>query len=47
MSNKIYCKCGGDIIKIDHYEPDGVTKCGSYEPFFECVFGCESGESVL
>lgn len=26
---------------VEHYEFDGVTDSGSYEPYWECVNGCE------
>lgn len=34
-------KCGGTIIEVPHWEYDGVTANGSYEPYYECINGCE------
>lgn len=46
MSESIICEnCGEEMIKIDHYEYDGVTENGSYEPYWECPNNCDEVES--
>lgn len=32
--------CGELLIYIEHYEMDGVTEQGSFEPYWECLNGC-------
>ena len=40
-NNNNPCKnCNNQLIIIPHYECDGVTENGSYEPYYECVNGC-------
>lgn len=47
MFEPIPCKkCGFSLTKVDHYEYDGVTPGGSYEPYYECVNWCEQDEEV-
>lgn len=36
-----FCRvCGEPLIFVPHYEHDGVTEHGSYEPYWECPSGC-------
>lgn len=44
QNNRPCGNCESQMILIPHYEPDGVTENGSYEPYFECVNGCSYPE---
>ena len=36
-----FCQvCGEPLTYVPHYEYDGVTENGSFEPYYECVNGC-------
>jgi len=36
-----YCQvCNEPLIYVEHFEYDGVTPNGSFEPYFECPNGC-------
>lgn len=37
--------CGAEKILVDHYEYDGVTAGGSYEPYYVCPFSCNEAEA--
>lgn len=39
--------CGDNLIRIEHYEYDGVTEHGSFEPWLECPNGDEVSEVIL
>lgn len=36
--------CGEPLILVEHYEYDGVTPNGSYEPYYECINKCNLDE---
>lgn len=38
--NKFCQVCTEPLIYVEHYEYDGVTPCGNYEPYWECPNGC-------
>jgi len=40
MQNKTCQNCEEELIFVPHYEYDGVTEHGSYEPYWECPAGC-------
>ena len=33
-------QCFKPLIKVEHYEYDGVSEYGSYEPYWKCENGC-------
>ena len=47
MTEPYFCpKCEEELIKVDHYEPDGVTEYGSHEICYECVNGCNIDDEL-
>ena len=39
---KTCTSCKKPLTYVDHYEYDGVTEHGSYEPYWECANGCDN-----
>lgn len=33
--------CGELLKKVEHWEYDGITEYGSYEPYYDCINKCE------
>ena len=40
LQNKFCQVCGEPLIYVPHHEYDGVTECGSFEPYWECPNNC-------
>jgi len=45
---KLTCKkCGEKLIRVEHYEWDGISENGSYEPYYECVNNCDIDDELV
>lgn len=40
LQNRFCQVCNEPLIFVPHYEYDGVTEHGSFEPYWECPRGC-------